>query len=1042
MLAKSVIDKFRKDKRTKVCHYFFKDDAQIQASSENAFCALLHQLFDGVNKLNCELRRYIEIRENNLCADFASLWELLTLASEIGLSESTSEDRKEIVCVLDALDECEGYDRGFLIRRLTEYFNPPPKNSRLKFFLTSRPYPTVIKAFPRLGGVSSLIHIEDDDANKSRIREEIQLVINDRIDQLVELRKLNTRERCQLSEHLKRDTLSTTYLWVDLIYEELRNEDNLRLPKKEWLELAGSFPLTVDAIYNKILSDAKDPNETRTLLHIILVAKRPLTWREMDVALEVQRRPGCKYLDDLSLENDEEGFKRRFRASVGFFVTIHDEKLYLIHQTARQFLLKPDPAPGLTWLAKVYITLFGPWKWILDDLIAMFIGRTWKHSVKLALANRTLAEICVTYLSLGILKSDRPHDDHSLWRYAATQWFEHVEHSKSMSRRLMKEFMEAPDPSFSAYSRWSIWWSKDYVQTHNLHEKNGGMYLPAGLFGYEPPFVVNKIVSSLWRHTRTRSSKKNIESDRLCKLLKRAILEIIFGIDSTDEEHRNLLKTMERFLREAPRKLRIPNRLELFREAVEGIWSEWSYGVAKDTLMVFGQFPLPAKLPPELFPSLLKIVSGVNLFGNDTGIPLIILAEHGKPKHIELLIHRGADVNAVTTTGKYATALIAAIGAERDDNAKVLLQRKDIDVNITASTGDYGTTLIAACVRRDCDFTSRLIELGAEINATTTTGSYATALIAAIGAECDENAEVLLQRKNIDVNITASTGDYGTALIAACTRPSLYLASRLIDLGAKMDIVATTGKYATALIAACARNSVGVVRLLLRHDAGVNVSVSHGNLDTALIAATDAFSAWAVLELVNKQADINEAVKSFARKRLRRGFLPPLILALRKDITAYNLATTRLRTALILQQLGLADKLKPRHIELIEDASKCLSMGCSTVLDLRAANVVASGFGTDKISVGIAQRWCKTLRSFSTKNHKWEEILRLLTELLNTLDNYIKSDDGMGRLHIGNGEDNDDSNSIGDFDIGAEEDESEIDVTSDEDGEKGSETGG
>src|SRR4051794_23190929 len=98
----------------------------------------------------------------------------------MGLSECESEDREEIVCVLDALDECEEPERNVLLKTLTNYFDRLPKYSRSNFFLTSRPYPVVVTAFNGLGSDSSLIHIEDDDANKRRIREEIRLVIDNR----------------------------------------------------------------------------------------------------------------------------------------------------------------------------------------------------------------------------------------------------------------------------------------------------------------------------------------------------------------------------------------------------------------------------------------------------------------------------------------------------------------------------------------------------------------------------------------------------------------------------------------------------------------------------------------------------------------------------------------------------------------------------------------------------------------------------------------------------------------------------------------------
>lgn len=162
-----------------------------------------------------------------------------------------------------------------------------------------------------------------------------------------------------------------TYLWVDLVYKTLEKVVERGIPKKEWRDLAVSFPSTIDSIYNKVLSDAKDPQETRNLLHIILAARSPLTWKEVDMALEVRRRTGCEYLDDYSLESSKDAFESRIRASVGFFVAIHNDKLYVIHQTAREFLLQPDPAPFFTGFAQLDVGLSIMCEWALDGAVAI-----------------------------------------------------------------------------------------------------------------------------------------------------------------------------------------------------------------------------------------------------------------------------------------------------------------------------------------------------------------------------------------------------------------------------------------------------------------------------------------------------------------------------------------------------------------------------------------------------------------------------------------------------------------------------------------------
>jgi hypothetical protein len=95
------------------------------------------------------------------------------------------------------------------------------------------------------------------------------------------------------------------------------------------------LPATVDEAYEKILSRSK-PNETRKAILILLAAYRPLTLREMQIALGLTLDTPC--LESLDLEPDK-AFKLRLREWCGLFVTVHDEKIYFLHQTARESLL-------------------------------------------------------------------------------------------------------------------------------------------------------------------------------------------------------------------------------------------------------------------------------------------------------------------------------------------------------------------------------------------------------------------------------------------------------------------------------------------------------------------------------------------------------------------------------------------------------------------------------------------------------------------------------------------------------------------------------
>jgi hypothetical protein len=63
----------------------------------------------------------------------------------MGLFESL-----EIICILDALDECEDKGQSQLIDVLSNFYETRATNSILKFLLTSRPYVHIQRSTPRL----------------------------------------------------------------------------------------------------------------------------------------------------------------------------------------------------------------------------------------------------------------------------------------------------------------------------------------------------------------------------------------------------------------------------------------------------------------------------------------------------------------------------------------------------------------------------------------------------------------------------------------------------------------------------------------------------------------------------------------------------------------------------------------------------------------------------------------------------------------------------------------------------------------------------
>lgn len=82
--------------------------------------------------------------------------------------------------------------------------------------------------------------------------------------------------------------------------------------------------------------------QARRLLHIVIAAARPLTLKEMNIALapddKLESKKSCHSYDELDLES-EGPFQDRVGNPCSLFLSIIDSKIYLIHQTAKAFLV-------------------------------------------------------------------------------------------------------------------------------------------------------------------------------------------------------------------------------------------------------------------------------------------------------------------------------------------------------------------------------------------------------------------------------------------------------------------------------------------------------------------------------------------------------------------------------------------------------------------------------------------------------------------------------------------------------------------------------
>lgn len=405
VLSKLLVDKeLQATKSRTTCYFFFKDDNDIQKTATSALCALLHQIFSQKPKL---LVHAIKISDENkeecLNMSIELLWQILITATE-------DPQAGEIVCILDALDECRNSELKTLLRKLCSFYDGSriSSNTALKFLVTSRPLQHIENEFRDLSRKIPAIRLAGEE-HTDEILYETGLVIEHEIEKIQLDFPMNPKTvRILRDEFTKVE--NRTYLWLMLIFDLIRQDLQSVMTSTEREKLFYTIPKSVDTAYTAMLNKSSNKDRARKLLKIVCAAIRPLSTMEITTALLIQENH--KTYDDLEIPLD--GFTKTYlRNLCGLFVSVIDGRVFLLHQTAKEFLMaKEDHNPPPLHLP-------------CDEI--------WKNSVTIRDSNFLLASMCMWFQRLKEFMSssmkegdiDQFVSKYEFFGYSAKNWAVH-----------------------------------------------------------------------------------------------------------------------------------------------------------------------------------------------------------------------------------------------------------------------------------------------------------------------------------------------------------------------------------------------------------------------------------------------------------------------------------------------------------------------------------------------------------------------------------------------------------------------------------------
>ncbi|KFZ01163.1 hypothetical protein V500_00867 [Pseudogymnoascus sp. VKM F-4518 (FW-2643)] len=362
-----------------IIYFFFYDQDEQFRTIESFLRSLIKQLLTttDVSKLSTAFFESDPSAESE-----EGLWEIFEEIIRAPIDRT-------IYCVLDALDESEDEKtRQRLSRRMKRLLHDRSCRGKfsptLKLLITSRPI------------VDINIELGDTYMELKARPEDLEIVIEGRVTELshfpADLKKNVFVELV--------DRAGGTYLWVSIVLKRLKTITLPSLAKVRKIVQESSTDL--EELYSSIIEKIMSGDEEeQKLLAWVVYGRRPLTLKELEAALATQMNSTSKAsTDDYYTELTPNAVSN----AAGIILEIIDNKVHLIHQTAKDFLLKNHQLRAAKFC----------------------IGHD---------PNIYLAKVCMTYLNFEDFKTGPCGDwetlavrkrQYPLFHYAAHNWHIHV----------------------------------------------------------------------------------------------------------------------------------------------------------------------------------------------------------------------------------------------------------------------------------------------------------------------------------------------------------------------------------------------------------------------------------------------------------------------------------------------------------------------------------------------------------------------------------------------------------------------------------------
>ncbi|KAK3946786.1 hypothetical protein QBC32DRAFT_329042 [Pseudoneurospora amorphoporcata] len=295
--------------------YFFCQATDSRINNATAVLrGLIYLLSDQQPSILSHVRSEYDRAGEGLFKD-ANTWDAL---SRIFTNILRDPSLRTTYLVIDALDECVPTDRPQLLNFIAQQSSTFPQ---VKWIVSSRNW---LQIEEQLEIATTKVKVSLE-LNAGSVASAVNAFILHKVDYLAGRKKYDPRTKKTVQDYLCSNA-QDTFLWVALVCQALEKvqkgfaEEKLRM-----------FPSGLDALYARMREDMSQFDESdycKHILAIVAIVRRPISLQEL---ASLAKLPN-------TICNDLESLKDII-GLCGSFLTLRDQTVYFVHQSAQDFLL-------------------------------------------------------------------------------------------------------------------------------------------------------------------------------------------------------------------------------------------------------------------------------------------------------------------------------------------------------------------------------------------------------------------------------------------------------------------------------------------------------------------------------------------------------------------------------------------------------------------------------------------------------------------------------------------------------------------------------